>query len=231
MRKFYLVALLILSPMAHAWDCSNPVNWTLDVAGNECYRPPTTTLQQTQGQGQTQGQSQNANSQARAASASNSLSSSISRGGNATATGGTTVSNAQGGQGGNSSSGGNSYDSNESTPRQTPPAFAGNVEPTASCKNARNGGASAPIAGLSFGWSTSDDECDLRETARMFYQLGQTQLAVALLCQSKAAKRLPACAYMVPAPIPVAAVAPVDAVTHAELQDVIRRLFQRTTSK
>lgn len=51
----------------------------------------------------------------------------------------------------------------------------------------------------------------------MFYEMGQNELAVTLLCQSKAAKRFPPgfCAYA----RPVAS----DTVTHAELDQVFRR--------
>lgn len=87
-----------------------------------------------------------------------------------------------------------SFDSQEV--RQTPPAFSGYVEPTTSCANARNGGASSPVAALSFGLSTKDKECDLRETARLFYEMGQHATAVRLLCLSQAAKRLPTCEYL-----------------------------------
>lgn len=249
--KLSAVLLLLASAHAYAWDCSIPANRHLNVAGNECYvpvqpkthpiAPPTTVLlqpSQTQGQGQTQSQTSQGGAGGSAAqhqgqtdvsnSSSKSGAYSNSAGGTATASGG---------QGGASNSGGNSYTSDESIPHQTPPAFAGSVQPTASCKNARNGGASAPVAGVSFGWSTSDDECDLRETAREFFEMGQPAIGVALLCQSKAAKRLPSCTYAGPvvqlsvAPVAPAIAPPVDAVTHDELRQVERRILQRTTSK
>lgn len=83
--------------------------------------------------------------------------------------------------------------------RNTPPAFAGTVQPTASCKNAINGGASAPVAGLSFGFGRADEECDRREIAREFYEMGQEATAIAILCKSKLAKDIPNCAIQVTA--------------------------------
>lgn len=74
--------------------------------------------------------------------------------------------------------------------RQTPPAFAGNVQPTASCRGAINGGASAPVAGISFGFSKKDDECDAREAAREFYEMGRPDLAIMVLCKTKVGKSL-----------------------------------------
>lgn len=126
-----------------------------------------------------------------------------------TATGGT--SSAQGGSAGSDSSssasggvskadasGGNASGQSasyySSAPRQTPPAFAGTVQPTASCRGALNGGASSPIAAISFGVSRDDKECDLREVAREFFEMGRPDLGVALLCQSEAAQRLASCA-------------------------------------
>lgn len=89
----------------------------------------------------------------------------------------------------------------DSYPRQTPMAVAGFVQPTSTCTAARNGGASSPVAGISFGVSTKDEECDLRETARMFHEMGQAKLAVELLCKSKAAQRLKECGYVDPPPV------------------------------
>lgn len=77
-----------------------------------------------------------------------------------------------------------------SVPRQTPPAFAGTVQPTASCRGAINGGASAPVAGISFGFSKKDDECDAREAAREFYEMGRPDLAIMVLCKTKVGKSL-----------------------------------------
>lgn len=196
--------------------------------GDVLQPPPSMTqnTSQSQAQGQHQGQSDVSHSQSASDSHSDSTGGSNSLGAISSDSHASTTS-----QGGSSDSGGNSYSSYESIPRQTPPAMAGFVQPTSSCKNARNGGASAPVAGLSFGWSTSDNECDLRETAREFWEMGQPQTAVTLLCQSNAAKRIPSCAYVAPvAVVPVAAVAP-DAVTHAELLEVERRIIQRSTAK
>lgn len=77
--------------------------------------------------------------------------------------------------------------------RQTPPAVAGTVQPTASCKNAVNGGASSPVFGAAFGIGTKDEECDRRELARSFYEMGERDTAIKLLCMSKLARNLDTC--------------------------------------
>lgn len=190
-------------------------------------------LQPHQSQGQGQTQSQNAKG-GTAVQGQSDVSSSLSKSAASSNSAGGTAS-ASGGQGGASNSGGNNYTSSDSIPRQTPPAFAGSVEPTASCKNARNAGASSPVAGISFGISTTDDECDLRETARLFFEMGQPALGVELLCKSKAANRLSSCAYAAPAVATTAGFdtrhEPVDAVTHSELQEVEKRMLQRGVGK
>ena len=163
------------------------------------------------------------------------------QGGTALATGGTASSMATGGyaQGGNATGGAASNAGNSQSlstsyeyPRQTPMAMAGFVQPTIPCATARNAGASSPVVGLAFGFSTDDKECDLREDARLFYAFGQPELAVRLLCKDARKFGLKHCAYAAPVargPVearpPVAdTTAPVDPkyVTQAELQRVIK---------
>lgn len=136
-----------------------------------------------------QNQQQSARSDARASAAAHSRSSSTAAS-VSNAAGGNATSNAAGGDAGGQQV---TYEGSR-TPRQTPPAFAGTVQPTASCKGAINAGASTPVAAVSFGKDRPDDECDLRETARMFYEMEERELAVELLCKSKAAQRLTQCA-------------------------------------
>lgn len=151
-----------------------------------------------------------AQSHSRASSRAVSSSVSTATGGTASAQGGTADSTAFGGAStaaGGDASGQQVTFQGDSIPRQTPPAFAGTVQPTASCKGAINAGASTAVAGISFGKDRTDDECDLRETARMFYEMQERELAVELLCKSKAAQRLAQCAPTAqPAPIDLTAV-------------------------
>lgn len=109
-------------------------------------------------------------------------------------------------------------------PRQTPMAMAGFVQPTIPCATARNAGASSPVVGLAFGFSGRDHDCDLRETARLFYEFGQPELAVALLCQAARKYGLKDCRYAAP-------VADPRYVTRAELLEMERRLVEREAGK
>jgi hypothetical protein len=150
--------------------------------------------------------SSQANAAAQSASVAQSRSQSASRsassaqGGNAAAQGGAAQADAANdshntADGGNASGQQTNISSSDSyrEVRQTPPAFSGNVQPTSSCKNAVNGGASAPVAGLSFGFGTKDEECDRRALAASFVELGDRDTARAVLCQSKLARNLPQC--------------------------------------
>lgn len=74
-------------------------------------------------------------------------------------------------------------------PRQSPPAIAPDIFPSAPCRVSFGGAGSAPIGGLSAGFSKLDDECDKRETARAFAQLGYRTAALKILCTTKAAKK------------------------------------------
>lgn len=251
MNKKYLIGAAVVALMgsvtAQACDCTISKNWSNpQCKGKTPKGIPTTVLLQpsstasagagasstssgTQGQGQTQTNGNNTNTLSSASTsaggAAHSVSSSVSAGGSATA---------QGGAGGTAAADNNSTGSGNSTsytdnssyevPRQTPPAILGTVQPTTSCTAARNGGASSPVAALSLGWSAKDVECDLRETSRQFYEMGQVELAVQLLCKSEAAKRLDRCQYAQPAQ-------PAQPVTHQELLEVEKRMLQRGVSK
>lgn len=168
---------------------------------------PTQTQSQSQTQQQLQQQAQTASSRSTSASKSSATIGNLSATGGAGGKGGTSRSSATGGKSqsastattGPSSStaaGGDASGQsvNESSvyveKRQTPPAFAGTVQPTASCRGAINGGASAPVAGISFGFSKKDDECDAREAAREFYEMGRPDLAIMVLCKTKVGRAL-----------------------------------------
>lgn len=181
-------------------------------------------------QGQRQGQSQAAYGGSGTASATGSQSQTAEggqggAGGSASAAGGTatggTASQSQ-----DASNAGNAQSLTEAVdyPRQTPEAVAGFVQPTIPCATARNAGASSPVVGLAFGFSGRDKECDLRETARLFYEFGQPELAVALLCQAARKYGLKDCRYAAPAVDP-------KYVTRAELLEMERRLVERGVGK
>lgn len=131
-----------------------------------------------------------------AALAAGGTASSTASGGNATG-GNATGGNASGGSASNAGNA-QSLSTSYSYPRQTPMAMAGFVQPTIPCATARNAGASSPVVGLAFGFSTDDKECDLREDARLFYAFGQPELAVRLLCQDAAKFGLQGCHYAAP---------------------------------
>jgi hypothetical protein len=217
---FLALTLFCISP-AYAWDCSvwhqstNP--------SGECYQAPagaaaTSTASATQQQAQIQGQAQQQTATGGTASAT----ASGGQGGSATAAGGS---------GGSADNAGNSQSSTyvSITPRQTPVAVSGYVEPSAECMAARNGGASSPVAAISFGFSKVDKGCELREDARMLYEMGQRAQAVELLCVEARKLGLKDCAYHV---LVVAAVRrDPDAVTREELREVERRMVRRGVGK
>ena len=227
MTAFIALTLSILSP-AYAWDCTYWSQSTDPTA--ECYKAP-------QAAGTTSKARASANQRQRQNQQQRQRQSQVAKGGNATAAGGAggtatvgsvaggsvgDVAGGAGGMGGSTgpisndstsaaSNQGNSQSTQfqgDSYPRQTPAALAGFVQPTSTCTAARNGGASSPVAGISFGVSTKDEECDLRETARMFFEMGQAKLGVELLCKSKAAGRLHECGYVDPPEVKIVAPPP-----------------------
>lgn len=90
----------------------------------------------------------------------------------------------------------------EATVRNTPNASAPNIYPTAPCMGSSSAGGSGAGFGFSLGTSWKDDDCGLRETARLFDQLGHKADGLAVLCSSSYAKAAPACA---PKPMPAKA--------------------------
>lgn len=144
--------------------------------------PPTPDhTQQTQGQvqGQAQGQSQNSsNTNTNLNIAGGGSATSTATGGNAVGIGGSATS-----EGSTSSSGGNVFSVNSEAVANLPPAIAPNVYPTAPCIVSNSGAGTGLKFGLSIGISHKDDDCTRRETARTLQALGETQGAVALMCQ------------------------------------------------
>lgn len=163
-------------------------------------------------------------------------SSSVAKGGSATANGGSvkdsgnSSSSAQGGKGGNanqgqdqgqsqsstSSANGNGNGANNSeysstsntlVQRNTPMAYAPEAIPSAPCVKGYSAGASGPAFGASFGGGKTDQECEIRETARAF-ALGGSRIAYCkVLITTKDAKKagvtLDDCLQQ-PTPAPVA---------------------------
>lgn len=78
--------------------------------------------------------------------------------------------------------------------KQVPAVLAPSISPTAPCMGSSSGGGSGTGFGLSFGTSWTDDECNTRETARMFHAMGLGSDALAILCSSAYAKSAPSCA-------------------------------------
>lgn len=82
--------------------------------------------------------------------------------------------------------------------KQAPNVYAPTIPPTAPCMGASSGGGSGSGFGLSFGTSWTDDECNTRETARLFSGMGLGSDALAVLCSSKFAQAAPSCAAFRP---------------------------------
>lgn len=78
--------------------------------------------------------------------------------------------------------------------KQAPAVFAPNVAPTAPCMGGTSAGGSGTGFGLSFGTSWTDDECNTRETARLFHAMNLRADALAILCSSAYAAAAPSCA-------------------------------------
>lgn len=94
-----------------------------------------------------------------------------------------------------SSSGGNTFQGGSyKEQKQAPAVLAPSIAPTAPCMGGTSAGGSGSGFGLSFGTSWTDDECNTRETSRLFHSLGMTADALAVLCSSAYAAAAPSCA-------------------------------------
>ncbi len=92
-------------------------------------------------------------------------------------------------------SGGNTFQGGSyKEQKQAPAVFAPSIAPTAPCMGGTSAGGSGTGFGLSFGTSWTDDECNTRETARLFHSLGMVSDALAVLCSSAYAAAAPSCA-------------------------------------
>lgn len=205
LKKFIpAVALFLLScTPAFAWHCNAGSHWVqksgqTNVEVGSCVPdapPPTSTPGSTSSSTANSSSVSNSNSSATSKSSSSSNAnqsqkqnqSQVAQGGNATATNGGQQ-NAQ-----------NLTVDNKQV-RQAPAAFAPDAYPSAPCRVSGSVGASAPIGGISLGGSKLDSECDKRETARAFANIGQYQAALEILCTAKSAKVVKNCANL-PAPV------------------------------
>lgn len=245
-RTFKLaVAAAILSLFgaapAFAWDCSNPANWTLNVPGNECYRPATST--QTQGQGQSQTQTAKGG-----------------KGGSASAVGGAGGAGGSGGAGGVGGAGGasNATGGNQSQTQTSQSNNAGNAQAittndnytqvhqavdgyssgtntTAGCALEWHAGIGTFVGGASYGRSKRDSDCARQSLARDLQEQGRPEAAARVYCTIKEIKAALGadCYDLVFKPTPPAVVlAPSpDYVTHADLIEVERRITTHLGSK
>lgn len=233
MRRYLAVmaAMFAMFAMfAAAASAGQPCPPKSTAPGSAATSTSTAVALQGQRQGQRQGQSQAAYGGSGTASATGRQSQTAQggqggAGGSASAAGGTATGGAAS-QSQDASNAGNAQSVAESVdyPRQTPEAVAGFVQPTIPCATARNAGASSPVVGLAFGFSGRDHDCDLRETARLFYEFGQPQLAVALLCQAARRFGLKNCEYVAPAADP-------RYVTREELRRAEKRIIDRAAIK
>ena len=73
--------------------------------------------------------------------------------------------------------------------RQTPSAFSGGTNTTAQCHYSVGAGASAPVAGLSFGFGRKDRDCERLVLAQYLRDIGQQAASERVLCQITELKR------------------------------------------
>ncbi len=94
-------------------------------------------------------------------------------------------------------SGGNTFQGGSTSykeQKQAHAVFAPSIAPTAPCMGGTSAGGSGTGFGLSFGTSWTDDECNTRETSRLFHSMGMAVDALAVLCSSAYASAAPSCA-------------------------------------
>lgn len=231
---------------AFAWDCSNPANWTLNVPGNECYRPPTSTQSQTQGQGQSQ--------TAKGGKGGSATSSAV---GGAGGVGGSGGAGGVGGAGGASNATGGNQSQTQTQSSASTSNNAGNAQAittndnytqvhqavdgyssgtntTAGCALEWHAGIGTFVGGASYGRSKRDSDCARQSLARDLQEQGKPEAAARVYCTIKEIKAALGadCYALVFKPIPVAAVVPApDYVTHADLIEVERRITTHIGSK
>lgn len=73
--------------------------------------------------------------------------------------------------------------------RNAPAVYSPSLNPTVPCALTGGFGLSFPGVGGNIGGGKIDKGCEERETARLFAELGYTELALGILCKSKAVER------------------------------------------
>lgn len=110
-----------------------------------------------------------------------------------TATGGaasaTQTQSAASNQSQTASNAGNQQVSSYDYERQTAQAYAPAIAPTTVCATVRSGGISTAVLGVAGGTSGIDPQCEIRETARIFGELGYRETAALIACSTIAAAR------------------------------------------
>jgi hypothetical protein len=234
-----VVACMTIQP-ANAWDCSNPVNRTLNVPGNECYVAPSDpTPQRTPGRPinrqeqsneQTQGQGQTANggigNGGTGGAGGSGYGGSGGQGGNAYAAGGisgaSTATNA-----GNSQS--TSYASTLNVPRQAVDGYSTGTNSTASCVRDQHAGIGAVIGGLSFGRGKRDSDCARQALATQLWARGEVNAGNLIYCQITEVKAALGADCI--ALVNERTYAPENAVTQDQLRETERRIVGKMVQK
>ena len=137
-----------------------------------------------------------------------------------TASGGTSNSSVNstnsvsGGNATNNSSGNTtSYSESYNEVRQNPGAYAPLAFSTSPCTKGYSGGASTPTVAATLGIAMTDKGCDSRQTAAVFYAIGNPAAAAQILCSTSASKRakltLTQCLSIV-APVQVSVAPPIN---------------------
>lgn len=82
---------------------------------------------------------------------------------------------------------------NDITVRRTNAAWSPSIDPSHPCALTVSGGLSLPGGSGSFGKAYIDPECNARETSRLFFQFGERDKAIMILCNQPSAESLPGC--------------------------------------
>lgn len=83
--------------------------------------------------------------------------------------------------------------SGTNTVKMAPNIIAPNILPSVPCASVTSAGLSVLGGGLTFGTAHQDEDCNLRETARMMHTIGRVEDALDVLCASQHAKAARTC--------------------------------------
>ncbi len=96
------------------------------------------------------------------------------------------------GTGGTAMNTGNEQSLHIDTPRQSPAVFMNVPAPTAVCQ-ATLGGFLSFIGGIGLAGSRTLEECEMRESSRLAYSIGQGVIALEILCMTKYGSQTSVC--------------------------------------